>query len=49
MPPAVATTLSFNNAMAPLSHFLFSGVLVRNPSLKLACSEGQISGLPHIL
>src|SRR6478609_2653630 len=41
-PVAVAATLSFNNAMASLSDFLFSGVLVRFPTLKLAYSEGQI-------
>jgi hypothetical protein len=41
-PPAVQATLSFNNAMGSLSDFLFSGVLVRFPELKLAYSEGQI-------
>jgi len=45
----VAATLSFNNAMASLSDFLFSGVLVRFPNLKLAYSEGQIGWLPYIL
>src|SRR3954469_23040714 len=48
-PVAVAATLSFNNAMASLSDFLFSGVLVRFPALKLAYSEGQIGWLPYIL
>ena len=48
-PPAVAASLSFNNAMASLCDFLFSGVLVRFPSLKLAYSEGQIGWLPYIL
>lgn len=48
-PPAVAATLSFNNAMASLSDFLFSGVLVRFPKLKLAYSEGQMGWLPYIL
>jgi predicted TIM-barrel fold metal-dependent hydrolase len=48
-PVAVAATLSFNNAMASLSDFLFSGVLVRFPNLKLAYSEGQIGWLPYIL
>jgi predicted TIM-barrel fold metal-dependent hydrolase len=48
-PNAVAATLSFNNAMASLSDFLFSGVLVRFPSLKLAYSEGQIGWLPYVL
>jgi len=48
-PPAVAATLSFGNAMSSLSDFLFSGVLVRNPKLRLAYSEGQIGWLPYIL
>ena len=48
-PAAVAASLSFNNAMASLSDFLFSGVLVRFPTLKLAYSEGQIGWLPYIL
>jgi predicted TIM-barrel fold metal-dependent hydrolase len=48
-PPAVQATLSFNNAMASLSDFLFSGVLVRFPRLKLAYSEGQIGWIPYIL
>ena len=48
-PPAVAATLSFNNAMASLSDFLFSGILVRYPDLVLAYSEGQIGWLPYVL
>jgi predicted TIM-barrel fold metal-dependent hydrolase len=48
-PVAVQATLSFNNAMASLSDFLFSGVLVRYPDLKLAYSEGQIGWLPYVL
>jgi len=48
-PVAVAATLSFNNAMASLSDFLFSGVLVRHPDLNLAYSEGQIGWLPYVL
>jgi predicted TIM-barrel fold metal-dependent hydrolase len=48
-PPAVAATLSFNNAMASLSDFLFSGVLVRFPTLTLAYSEGQIGWIPYVL
>jgi len=41
-PPAVAATLSFNNAMASMSDWLFSGKLVQFPGLRLAYSEGQI-------
>ena len=48
-PVAVAATLSFNNSMASLADFLFSGVLVRFDSLKLAYSEGQIGWLPYVL
>lgn len=48
-PAAVAATLSFGNAMSSLSDFLFSGVLVRFPTLKLAYSEGQIGWIPYIL
>jgi predicted TIM-barrel fold metal-dependent hydrolase len=48
-PPAAAATLSFNNAMASMSDYLFSGVLVRYPELKLAYSEGQIGWIPYIL
>ena len=48
-PVAVAATLSFGNAMASLTAFLFSGVLIRYPDLRLAYSEGQIGWLPYIL
>ncbi|MEI6701674.1 MAG: amidohydrolase family protein, partial [Actinomycetota bacterium] len=48
-PSAVAATLSFGNAMSSLADFLFSGVLVRFPELRLAYSEGQIGWLPYIL
>jgi predicted TIM-barrel fold metal-dependent hydrolase len=48
-PVAVAASLSFNNAMASLCDFLFSGVLVKFPTLKLAYSEGQIGWIPYIL
>ncbi len=48
-PPAVQATLSFNNAMGSLTDFLFSGVLVRFPELKLAYSEGQIGWIPYII
>jgi len=48
-PASVQATLSFGNAMSSLSDFLFSGVLVRFSTLKLAYSEGQIGWLPYIL
>jgi predicted TIM-barrel fold metal-dependent hydrolase len=48
-PVAVTATLSFNNAIASMTDFLFSGILVRHPDLKLAYSEGQIGWIPYIL
>jgi predicted TIM-barrel fold metal-dependent hydrolase len=48
-PAAVGSTLTFNNAMASMTDFLFSGVLHRFPNLKLAYSEGQIGWIPYIL
>ncbi|MEY2476456.1 MAG: hypothetical protein QOG87_1771 [Actinomycetota bacterium] len=48
-PVAVAATLSFNNAMASMSDWLFSGKLVQFPELKLAYSEGQIGWIPYVL
>jgi predicted TIM-barrel fold metal-dependent hydrolase len=48
-PTAVAASLSFNNAMASMSDWLFSGKLVQFPSLKLAYSEGQMGWIPYML
>ncbi|MFE9256748.1 amidohydrolase family protein [Streptomyces sp. NPDC006879] len=48
-PPAVQAALSFNNAMASMMDFLFSGVLVKFPRLKLAYSEGQMGWIPYAL
>jgi predicted TIM-barrel fold metal-dependent hydrolase len=48
-PDGVAATLSFNNSMASLSDWLFSGKLVQFPGLRLAYSEGQIGWLPYLL
>ena len=48
-PTGVAATLSFNNAMASMSDWLFSGKLVQFPDLVLAYSEGQIGWIPYIL
>ena len=41
-PPSVTATLAFGNAMTSLVDFLWSGVLVRYPNLKLAYAESQI-------
>lgn len=48
-PAAVGSTLTFNNAMASMTDFMFSGVLARFPNLKLSYSEGQIGWIPYIL
>jgi predicted TIM-barrel fold metal-dependent hydrolase len=48
-PPSVTATLGFANAMVSLVDFLWSGVLVRYPTLKLAYAEGQIGWLPYVL
>jgi predicted TIM-barrel fold metal-dependent hydrolase len=48
-PKGVGGTLAFNNSMASLADYLFSGVLVRFPTLKLAYSEGQIGWIPYAL
>ena len=39
-PPAVEATLSFNNAMASMCDFLFSGVLVRHPRAEARVLRG---------
>jgi predicted TIM-barrel fold metal-dependent hydrolase len=48
-PAAVGSTLTFNNAMASLSDWLFSGLLVKFPEVRIAYSEGQIGWIPYIL
>ena len=48
-PVAVALTLTFGNAMASLTDWLFSGKLQQFPNLRLAYSEGQIGWLPYVL
>ncbi len=48
-PGTTETMLGFYNSMASLGDFLFSGVLVRFPQLKLAYSEGQIGWIPYAL
>ena len=48
-PVAVAASLSFNNAIASMSDWMFSGKLVQFPDLKLAYSEGQMGWIPYIL
>ena len=48
-PIAVTATLTFNNAMASLSDYLFSGLFARFPDLRVAYSEGQIGWIPYVL
>ena len=45
-PPAVPSTLTFNNAMGSLADWLFSGTFIRYPDIKIAYSEGQIGWIP---
>ncbi len=48
-PGGVSGTLAFNNSMASLVDWLFSGKLIEFPRLKLAYSEGQIGWIPYAL
>lgn len=48
-PPAVATVLTFANSSAALTDWIFSGIFVRFPRLKIALSEGQIGWVPYVL
>jgi predicted TIM-barrel fold metal-dependent hydrolase len=48
-PGGVGGTLAFNNSMASLADWLFSGKLIEFPKLKLAYSEGQIGWIPYAL
>ena len=48
-PPAVTASLAFVNSMASLMDYLFSGILVRFPTLKLSYAESQIGWLPYVL
>jgi predicted TIM-barrel fold metal-dependent hydrolase len=48
-PAGVGGTLAFNNSMASLADWLFSGKLIEFPKLKLAYSEGQIGWIPYAL
>jgi predicted TIM-barrel fold metal-dependent hydrolase len=48
-PEGVGGTLAFNNSMASLADWLFSGKLLQFPRVKLAYSEGQIGWIPYAL
>ena len=48
-PPSVMATLGFINALSSVVDFLWSGVLVKFPKLKLAYAESQMGWLPYVL
>jgi len=48
-PDAVQATNIFTNSAVSLIDFLFSGVLVRYPDLKLLYAEAQIGWIPYVL
>jgi predicted TIM-barrel fold metal-dependent hydrolase len=48
-PAGVGNTLAFNNSLASLADWLWSGKLIEFPKLKLAYSEGQIGWIPYLL
>jgi predicted TIM-barrel fold metal-dependent hydrolase len=48
-PPSVLATLGFGGSMKSVVDFLWSGVLVRFPGIKLAYAESQMGWLPYIL
>ena len=48
-PPAVSSTLTHELAEGSLADWLFSGLLVRYPKVRITYSEGQIGWIPYIL
>jgi predicted TIM-barrel fold metal-dependent hydrolase len=48
-PPSVTASLAFGGAMMSVVDFLYSGLLVRFPNLKLSYAESQMGWLPYIL
>jgi predicted TIM-barrel fold metal-dependent hydrolase len=48
-PASVTATLAFGGAMMSVVDFLWSGVLVKFPRLKLAYAESQMGWLPYVL
>jgi predicted TIM-barrel fold metal-dependent hydrolase len=48
-PEAVGATIIFGNSVASLTDFLFSGVLLRFPTLRLMYAEAQIGWIPYLL
>ena len=48
-PFIVSSTLTFSNAMGSMCDYIFSGMLERFPTLKLAYSEGQVGWMPYVI
>ena len=48
-PPAITANLVFLTASMALSDWLFSGVLVRYPSLNVCFAEGQLGWIPYLV
>jgi predicted TIM-barrel fold metal-dependent hydrolase len=48
-PPSVTATLGFGGAQMSVVDFLWSGLLVTFPGLKLAYAESQMGWLPYVL
>ncbi len=48
-PGGVGSMVAFNNSMASLGDYLFSGKMRQFPKLKIAYSEGQIGWIPYAL
>jgi predicted TIM-barrel fold metal-dependent hydrolase len=48
-PDAVAASIIFGNSAASMADFLYSGVFVRFPQLKVLYAECQIGWIPYLL
>ena len=48
-PDAVAGTIIFGNSVGSMSDFLYSGVFLRYPNLKVLYAEAQIGWIPYLL
>jgi predicted TIM-barrel fold metal-dependent hydrolase len=48
-PPAVSSSLTHELAEEGLADWLFSGMLVRHPDVKITFSEGQVGWIPYLL
>jgi predicted TIM-barrel fold metal-dependent hydrolase len=48
-PPAVSSSLTHELAEEGLADWLFSGMLVRHPDVRITFSEGQVGWIPYLL